>query len=173
MSASTPGFSSRIVPRFIERTGGSLKILRDVSFGVVVGFLVWVLLEGSQAQWWQAMSKLPVSGLAVPSLVLVVAGTLLAALALLPVSPWTTGVAAAFIALLTAPVAAGTGFSWWPEAWPGSPLRLGAFSGTYLAIGVLITVTVGRALGGRSVVASLGDSDPAQPAELTPPRNQV
>lgn len=121
-----------------------MKAVRDILAGVLLAAVVWALLEGSQAYWSEAMSGVPVHDLVVPSLVLVGVGALLAGLVLLPASPWTSGTAAVLLAVVVAPLVAGTGASWWPDGWPGSPLRLSAFTGTYLAVGVLAAVTIGR-----------------------------
>ncbi len=145
-----------------------MKVARDILAGLALAAIVWALLESSQAQWSQAMSRVPVSDLMAPSLVLVLVGALLAGLVLLPASPWTSGTAAGLLALVVAPVVAGAGASWWPDVWPGSPLRLSAFTGTYLAVGVLVAVTIGRI---RSAVAdgtSHRISSPEGPSDGAP-----
>lgn len=148
--------------------GSGMRVARDILAGAVLAALVWAFLEGSQVHWSEAMNRAPVSDLIAPSLVLVLVGALLAGLVLSPASPWTSGTAAVLLTLVVAPLVAGTGASWWPDGWPGSPLRLAAFTGTYLAIGVLAAVTIVRIRSATADTPSGRTSGPHEPSDEAP-----
>jgi hypothetical protein len=124
----------------------STKVIRDLALGLALTVLVWFLLESSFTFWFETTQRgLPDSVL--PAIIsLIGVGLLVGLVSLLPVSPLVTAIPVLVLLAVLAPFyLAGAGLDvWWPEAWPGSPYRLGSASGTYMAIGVLAGITVFR-----------------------------
>lgn len=124
----------------------SARVGRDLALGLLLTALLWLLLESSQAFWFETTRRgLPESVLPA-ALSLIGVGLLVGLVSLLPVSPLVTATPMLVLLALLAPFyLAGAGFGvWWPDAWPGSPHRLGSGIGTYMTIGVLAGITVVR-----------------------------
>lgn len=124
----------------------SIEVMRDLALGLVLTALLWLLLESSFAFWFETTRRALPDSVLPAILSLIGVGLLVGLVSLLRVSPLVTAIPVLVLLAVLAPFyLAGGGLEvWWPEAWPGSPYRLGSSSGTYLAIGVLAGITVFR-----------------------------
>lgn len=122
------------------------QVVRDLALGLLLTALLWLLLESSLTFWLETTRRgLPDSVLAA-ALSLIGVGFVVGLVSLLRVSPLVTAIPVLVLLAVLAPFyLAGAGLAvWWPDAWPGSPYRLGTATGTYMTIGVLGGITVFR-----------------------------
>jgi hypothetical protein len=126
-----------------------MHFVRDVLQGIGLTAALWWVLEASAVYWFDRTTSALGEGVVVPAVALILVGAVVVALALLPVSPWTTAMPALLLALIAGSVLIRGDSLPWLGAMPGSPLRLASFVGTYVVIGALASVTVIRGRASR------------------------